>query len=112
MTTAGGTAYLNDGVWATRLGLAEIRHLMPGDANGDGTVDVHDLNMVLTNYDKTGMTWSTAISTATAPWTSDDLNVVLTNYDTTGQSAAGTRPFPSLRRLPCSAIGVVLQRRR
>ena len=26
----------------------------PGDANGDGKVDVNDLTIVLTNFDKTG----------------------------------------------------------
>ena len=31
---------------------------LPGDANADGTVDISDLAIVLTNYDKTGMTWS------------------------------------------------------
>ena len=30
----------------------------PGDANGDGKVDINDLTIVLTNYDKTGMAWS------------------------------------------------------
>ncbi len=30
----------------------------PGDANGDGRVDVNDLTIVLTNYGQTGMLWS------------------------------------------------------
>ena len=41
--------------------------LMPGDANGDGTVNINDLSKVLTNYDKTGKRGPTATSTATAP---------------------------------------------
>ena len=33
---------------------------LSGDANGDGTVDINDLTIVLANYNQTtGMTWST-----------------------------------------------------
>ena len=31
---------------------------LPGDANGDGTVNITDLSILLANFDKTGMTWS------------------------------------------------------
>ena len=36
-----------------------------GDANLDGTVNGDDLNVVLSNFNKTGMTWSQATSTTT-----------------------------------------------
>ncbi len=42
----------------------------PGDANGDGKVDINDLTIVLTNYGKTGMVGAKATSTRTARWTS------------------------------------------
>ena len=32
--------------------------LPPGDANGDGRVDVNDLTIVLTNFGMTGRVWS------------------------------------------------------
>ena len=33
-------------------------HALPGDANGDGTVDVNDLTIVLSNFGSTGRAWS------------------------------------------------------
>ena len=32
--------------------------LEPGDANGDGRVDINDLTIVLSNFGQTGMAWS------------------------------------------------------
>ena len=49
--------------------LIQVPQLL-GDANLDGTVNITDLSKVLTNYDKTGMDWATATSTATARSTS------------------------------------------
>ena len=43
---------------------------LPGDANGDGKVDINDLTIVLAHFGQTGATWSRASSPATAPWTS------------------------------------------
>ena len=31
---------------------------IPGDANGDGKVDINDLTIVLAHYNQTGQTWS------------------------------------------------------
>ena len=44
----------------------------PGDANGDGQVDINDLTIVLSNFGKTGVPGRRAVWTATPParWTS------------------------------------------
>ena len=69
---------------------------LPGDANGDGKVDINDLSRVLTNYDQsTGMSWSTGDFNGDGKVDINDLSVVLTNYDkTSGSSAAGIAPVP------------------
>ena len=45
--------------------LASAGPIVAGDANVDGYVDIKDLTIVLSNYDKTGMTWRKATSTPT-----------------------------------------------
>ena len=50
------TAYALNGDSYAVTGVA----LLPGDANGDGKVDINDLTIVLANFGKTaGMNWST-----------------------------------------------------
>ena len=69
-------------------------NLLPGDANGDGRVNVNDLTIVLTNFGRTGMTWSQGAMDGDAAGTMDvnDLTIVLTNFgDTAG---AGIRAVP------------------
>ena len=60
------TAYALNGWSYAVSGVA----LLPGDANGDGKVDINDLTIVLANFGKTGATWSRASSPGTAKWTS------------------------------------------
>ena len=68
---------------------------MPGDANLDGTVNISDLSKVLTNYDKTGMTWADGDFNGDGTVNISDLSNVLTNYDkTAGASAAGIKAVP------------------
>ena len=59
------------------LGFRVASVLLPGDANCDGTVDGADLNIVLSNFDKTGQTWSEGDFDGNGTVNGADLNVVL-----------------------------------
>ncbi len=66
----------------------------PGDAIGDGTVDINDLTIVLANYGRTGMAWSQGKFTGDGTVDINDLTIVLANYGTTYGSAAGLAAVP------------------
>ena len=54
---------------------------LPGDANGDGSVDGTDLNTVLSNYGVTsGATWAMGDFNGDGAVDGTDLNIVLSNY--------------------------------
>jgi len=80
----------------------------PGDANGDGTVNIADLSVVLTNYDKTGMDWRQGDFNGDGTVNISDLSNVLTNYDkTAASSAAGIKAVPEPSALLLAALGLV-----
>ena len=54
---------------------------LPGDANLDGKVDFEDLIILLTNFGKSGMTWSQETSPADATVDIEDLTILLTHFD-------------------------------
>jgi T5SS/PEP-CTERM-associated repeat protein len=84
------TAALNGYTYA----IADLSPL-PGDANGDGRVDVNDLTIVLTNFGQTGMTWSQGEFTGDGTVDINDLTIVLANYGrTAAASAASPAPVP------------------
>jgi hypothetical protein len=89
---------------------------IPGDANGDGQVDINDLTIVLANYNQTGMTWSQGEFTGSGTVDINDLTIVLADYNTgVGASAARLSgvPEPScLVLLAIGASGLVLAWRR
>ena len=60
-STAGG---------ASQVVLITTAAPLPGDANGDGRVDINDLTIVLAHFGQTGERGPRASSPATAPWTS------------------------------------------
>ncbi len=69
--------------------------VLPGDANGDGRVDVNDLTIVLTNFGQTGMTWSQGEFTGDGTVDVNDLTIVLANFgDTAGASSASLAAVP------------------
>jgi probable HAF family extracellular repeat protein len=72
--------------------------LKPGDANGDGRVDINDLTIVLANFGQTGMTWSQGCMDGDPTGTLDinDLTIVLSHYGYgVSASAPSSVPEPS-----------------
>ena len=63
-----------------------------GDANLDGVVNVADLNEVLANYNRSGMSWSQGDFNYDGTVNFADLNKVLTNYNRTGPLNIGNLP--------------------
>ena len=87
------------------------RTVLPGDANGDGKVDINDLTIVLTNYGQSGMTWGRGDFNNDGKVDVNDLTVVLANYNQSiGSSATGMAvvPEPSiLVLLTTAALGLL-----
>ena len=89
-STAGGSISYWNAVEFSERGLGGE---LPGDANGDGSVDVSDLGILATNYGTIGgMVWADADFTADGNVDVSDLGILATNYGTTSASAV---PEPS-----------------
>jgi hypothetical protein len=89
--------------------------LAPGDANADGAVDIADLSVVLTNYDKTGVSWSQGDFDANGAVDIQDLSKVLSNYDKTFTAGITAVPEPStlvLTALGFAALWLCARRKR
>ncbi len=81
--------------WAN-MGALLLTPLEPGDANGDGRVDINDLTIVLSNFGQTGMAWSQGCMDGDPSGTVDmnDLTIVLSNYGYGVTAAAGVKAVP------------------
>ena len=83
-----------------------LQPMLPGDANGDGTVDINDLTIVLANYGQTGMTWSQGEFTGDGTVDINDLTIVLAHYgQSVGSFAAGTAAVPEPTALVLIGLG-------
>jgi hypothetical protein len=107
-----GDAWANNGVYYVELdangtGVATAKALHPGDANGDGAVDILDLNKLLTNFDKSGMTWSQGDFDGNRVVDILDLNKLLTNFDKTFTSA-GIKAVPEPSALLLAFAGLIV----
>jgi hypothetical protein len=71
-----------------------IAPLHPGDANGDGVVDINDMTIVLANYNQTGMVWSQGDFTGDGTVDINDMTIVLANYNQTFGASIGMAPVP------------------
>jgi probable HAF family extracellular repeat protein len=81
---------------------------IPGDANGDGRVDINDLTIVLAHYGQSGQTWADGEFTGDGTVDINDLTIVLAHYgDTFASSAAGSlSAVPEPGALALLAVGV------
>jgi thiol-disulfide isomerase/thioredoxin len=73
------TGYGSGGYTAFRNAIDSIT--VTGDANNDGKVDILDLDIVLTNFDKSNMNWSQGDFDSNKTVSIDDLGKVLSKYD-------------------------------
>jgi C1A family cysteine protease len=81
--------------------------LLPGDANGDGKVDIADLSILLTNFDKTGMSWSQGDFDHSGTVDIADLSNLLTNFDKTAASSACATAVAEPSSLALLGLGVI-----
>ena len=100
-TTTYGLGYVNDGA-----GQVTVMDALYGDANLDGTVNGADLNVVLSNYNQTGMTWSQGDFNYDGAVNGADLNIVLSNYNQTVAATAAVPEPSTLVLLGVAAIGL------
>ena len=75
------------------MDIAYVNVCEPGDANGDGRMDVNDLTIVLANYNQTGMSWSQGDFNNNGKVDVNDLTTVLANYNWTA-AVAGVLSVP------------------
>ncbi len=89
------------------LGFRVASSLLPGDANEDGTVNGDDLNIVLSYYDQTGMTWSQGDFDGDGTVNGADLNTVLSYYDQSFGICAASIAVPEPGSMALVVWGVV-----
>ncbi len=88
-----GTDSLNNTYQAFEILNPQVTQL-PGDANGDGKVDINDLTIVLAHYNQTGMVWSDGEFTGSGTVDINDLTIVLAHYGQTAGSSASFAAVP------------------
>jgi streptogramin lyase len=97
-------------LWVADNGVNQLIEFQPaiaGDANGDGKVDINDLSVVLTNYDRSGINWAQGDFNGDGTVNISDLSNVLTNYDKTAGATAGFRAVPEPTSLSLLVMLVV-----
>ncbi len=85
-----------------------MQHQLPGDANGDGRVDINDLTIVLSNYGQSGTNWNEGDFTGSGTVDINDLTIVLAHYNQSVSSAgaAGLGAVPEPGALALLALGL------
>jgi hypothetical protein len=125
---SGGSLYMSEVTGLVKFYLGQPLHFghggantglafappIPGDANGDGQVDINDLTIVLANFGQTGCAWSQGCMDGDPTGTVDvnDLTIVLNNFgDTFGAPRLAATPEPCALVLLLAAIACLLARR-
>ena len=113
------TFFLNEVTSGGSLGPLTAYHwqiakaLHPGDANGDGRVDINDLTIVLSNYGMSnGIFWNQGDFNYDGKVDIDDLTTVLSNFGTTYGSNLAAVPEPTAPVLVGVAVACLLAWRR
>jgi hypothetical protein len=97
-----------DGIdWQSAFLLNPVVTQHPGDANGDGVVDIQDLSVVLANYDKSGMSWAQGDFTGDGTVYISDLSNILASYDVTYGASPGIKVVPEPGTFALLAAGLV-----
>ena len=78
--------------------------VLPGDANVDGTTNGTDLNIMLSNYNQTGMDWAQGDFNGDGTVNGSDLNTILSNYN---QHVGATAAVPEPGTLGMLALGAL-----
>ncbi len=71
-----------------------VEATVAGDANLDGETNGVDLDIVLSNYNKTGMTWAQGDFDGNGTVNGVDLDILLSNYNKTAAATAAAVPEP------------------
>ena len=87
--------------------LLTVMYTLCGDADLNGTVTGADLNVVLSNYNKTGMYWSQGDFNYDGTVNGADLNMVLSNYNQSVSVGAAV-PEPSTLLLAAAGLAGLL----
>ena len=93
--------------WIDNGSNVTVMYTLYGDANLDGTVNGGDLNTVLSNFNKTGMTWSQGDFDYNGTVNGSDLNTVLSNFNQ-HLSVTGAVPEPSTLLLVVAGLAGLL----
>ena len=99
---------LNQG-WLGNMPAIILQPQLPGDAIGDGKVDINDLTIVLSNFGQSGMTWGTGDFNGDGKVDVNDLTILLSHFGQTAAASGLASPsaVPEPSTLALSAVALL-----